>query len=95
MKTRYLNSRVYRKIMLQYLRCHDWGYELTITKVVVINRDGKVVVKIECYRPGLLIGKAGHFIDGLEKRFIEEIGKDVSIEVKECEIWSNLYPQIK
>ena len=91
-----IDSKMYRKHMSNYFRYNEWGYETSITYVKVFKQRSDVIIEIETHRPGLLIGKAGHFIDGLKEHLEEETWKfnviqNIKIKVKECKLWHNLY----
>jgi ribosomal protein S3 len=86
-----VKSKKYRKTLHQFFNYGDWGYETTITRIKVFKQKSKTTVQIETYRPGLLIGKGGVFINGLEKHLSEKISEDIKISLLECKLWDKLY----
>jgi ribosomal protein S3 len=86
-----IESKKYRRAISQYFYWKEWGYETTITQIKVYRKAGKITILIETHRPGLLIGKAGHFIDSLKEHLCEELKEDISISLKECKLWHNLH----
>lgn len=86
-----LDTRKYRREMYAYFRLTEWGYETTITKVNIYQTMNNIVVEVETHRPGILIGKAGHYIDKLTEYLQEEIDPTIKIHIKECELWHKLY----
>lgn len=82
----------YRRLMLQFFDIKEWGAKNTITRIEATKlKSGMVTVEIETHQPGLLIGKGGSFIDGLEKFLRDETGEDIKILIKECKMWYKLY----
>lgn len=69
-----VDNQLYRRLMNLYFRMNKWNYATTITSVKTFRQKDKLIIKIETHRPGLLIGKAGKFIDGL-RDFISNIKK--------------------
>jgi len=86
-----INSKLYRKHIYNYFRRNEWGYEMSITYVKTFKHGDKIIVEIETHRPGLLIGKAGHFIDGLNEYLEEQTKQNIKINLKESKLWYNLY----
>lgn len=88
---REIDSKIYRKHIYQYFRLNEWGYETSITYVKTFKQGDEIIIEIETHRPGLLIGKAGRFIDGLTGYLEEETKQNIKIDLKECKLWHNLY----
>jgi len=87
-----VNDVKYRREIYQYFRWKEWGYETTITSVRVFKDEKQTTIEIETHRPGILIGKAGHFINGLEEHLAEEFKEEnIKIDLRECKMWYNLY----
>lgn len=86
-----VESKPYRKIIYQYFRWKDWNYETTITYVKTFKKGDTTIIEIETHRPGLLIGKAGVFIDGLQQELWERTKENIKIDLKECKLWHNLF----
>lgn len=86
-----VESKKYRKTISQYFYLKEWGYETTITQIKTFKKKDKTIVQIETHRPGLLIGKAGVFIDGLKQHLIEELKENIEIDLRECKMWHKLY----
>ena len=91
-----IDSKIYRKHIYHYFRRNEWGYETSITNVKTFKHKNNIIIEIETHRPGLLIGKAGDFIDGLmeyleEETWIFNVKQNITIQVKECKLWNNLY----
>lgn len=85
----------YRRLMLQFFDIREWGAKNTITRIEATKlKSGKINVEIETHQPGILIGKGGNFIDGLEKFLRDESGEDIKILIKECKMWHKLYEPI-
>lgn len=85
------NTQPYRRLMYQFFRNHDWGYHTAICSVKVEKVLNKTTLVIETHLPGILIGKAGWFIDSLEKHINEGMGKEIHIRIEESKLWRNLY----
>lgn len=86
-----IDSKKYRRVIHQYFYWKEWGYETSITQIKAFKKKNKVTVMIETHRPGLLIGKAGVFIDGLKKHLNKELNENIDIDLKECKLWHRLY----
>ncbi|MEK6829097.1 MAG: KH domain-containing protein [Nanoarchaeota archaeon] len=86
-----VDNQLARRVMYRHFYATEWGYETSITQVKVFREKGKLIVMIETHRPGLLIGKAGHYIDSLKKELEEEFKEEIKIDLKECKLWHNLY----
>lgn len=86
-----IDSQLYRRLMYQYFRMNLWNYETTITSVKVFKEKDKLTIEIESHRPGLLIGKAGRFIVGLQTFIEEETKENIHFSIKECKLWCRLY----
>ena len=87
-----IDSKSYRREINAYFSYHDWGYGTSITDITVSKSKNKTIVKITTHWPGLLIGKAGVFINGLSDWLTEAFKKEtIKIEIKECELWMDLY----
>lgn len=86
------DSKIYRKYMYQYFRYKDWAYETSITQVKVFKHKNNTIIQIETHRPGVLIGKAGVFIDGL-RNYLQEKCNDQTIKISliECNLWNKIY----
>lgn len=81
-----------RRAMDSYFYHHEWKYETTITKIETFETKKGLEILIETHRPGILIGKAGSFIDGLKKWIQDDIKReDIFINLKECKMWHQLY----
>lgn len=86
-----IDNKLYRKEIYRYFRWKQWKYKTSITYVKAFKNNNKIIIEIELHRPGLLIGKAGCFINGLEKYLINETKQNIKINIKECNIWNDLY----
>lgn len=81
-----------RRILRYYFHECDWPYQTTITKVETFKTSKGLLIEIETHRPGLLIGKGGEFIDGLEKYLKKALHRtDITINLIESKLWYNLY----
>jgi len=83
-------NRLVRKLMHQYFVRKEWGYETSITYVKTSRERDGLTVEAETHKPGLLIGKSGHFIDGLTAHLKENLKENVKINIKECKMWQDL-----
>jgi len=86
-----IGSQLYRRLMYQYFRLNYWNYTTQITQVKTFRQNNQVIVEIESHRPGLLIGKGGRFMDGLQKFIEEETNENIKLRIKECKLWIGLY----
>jgi len=85
-------TQLFRRKLHQFFRFNDWQYETTITDVKILeNNADAVTIEITTHRPGILIGKAGHFIDSLIEYLNEDSEKEIKISIKECQLWNKLY----
>lgn len=90
--TRYeVSTKPARNVMRRFFQKHEWPHAFTITNIQVFYKGKNTLeVQVETHRPGLLIGKGGHFINKLTKVLQEELGYDVNVNLKECKLWSNI-----
>lgn len=87
-----VDSKLVRRSMKGYFYYHDWNYETLITKVETFETKKGLEILIETHRPGLLIGKAGRFIDGMTEQLKKDLKRtNIKINLQECKLWMNLY----
>lgn len=87
-----IDTKPYRKTILQFFHFTDWNYERSISKVEVDKYAGdKTVVSITTHMPGMLIGRAGVYIKELEEFLISELKADIKIKIIEEKMWHNIY----
>lgn len=86
-----VDSKKYRKQMYLYFRHHRWQRYDTITSVKVFKKNTKTYIEIESYQPGILIGKAGQFINGLKKWLSDEFNEDIVTKIEETNIWKDIF----
>lgn len=86
-----IKTKKYRKAIHQYFYWKEWNYETSITQIKAFKKGNNITVMIETHRPGILIGKAGVFIDGLKQHLNEELNENIEIDLKECKLWHRLY----
>jgi len=70
-----------------------YDVRITITDVKFYKNEKDYTVVITTYRPGLIIGEQGEYINRFEE-YINSSNKfdmPVKIELKECDMWFNLY----
>jgi len=92
LKKEIICNKEVRKHIRGYFYYHEWSYEHTITKIETFETSKGLVIVIESHRPGLLIGRAGSFIDGLNIWLTDKLNRtDIELDVKECKLWQNLY----
>lgn len=65
--------------------------KITDIKTRVIK--GTLEIQIVCFRPGLLIGKAGSNINRLKQKLIEHLNCPIKIIVKENNLWNYPHPK--
>ena len=85
------NKKIKRTIQMFYYNSqHDMTS--TITDVKFFQFKYNYEVEITTHRPGLMIGKAGRYIDEL-KEYINDGFFDMPVKIKleECKIWFKLY----
>ena len=86
-----VDNLLYRRLMDQYFRYHEWNYATSITYVKTFREKNELIIEIETHYPGILIGKGGRFIDGLKTYIEEEIKESIKLVLKECTLWRKLY----
>jgi ribosomal protein S3 len=87
-----VDNKLVRRSMDGYFYYHEWNYSTQITKIEVFETKKGLEILIETHNPGLLVGKAGHFIDGMAERLKEDLKRnDIKINLKECKLWMHLY----
>jgi ribosomal protein S3 len=87
-----VDNKLVRRSMIRYFSYHDWCYAETITKIETTESKKGLEILIETHRPGLLIGKAGVFIDGMVTHLMEDLNRDdIKINLQECKLWTRLY----
>jgi len=83
-----IDSKEVRRSISSYFHYWEWRYDTTITKIEVSETKKGLEILIETHRPGVLIGKAGSFIDGLKVWIKKDLEReDISINLKECKLW--------
>lgn len=79
---------------LKRLMCLYWeGAEISrasmeITDVKVDVSDQKIAISVELCRPGILIGRGGRNIDGLEEYLGAHLKRRVDIKIEESTLWA-------
>lgn len=87
-----VDSKNVRRVMIAYFHDTDSILWQSITKVECFENSKGLIIQIETHRPGLLIGKGGEFIDGIEKWIKIQLDRtDIKIDLRESKLWSNLY----
>jgi ribosomal protein S3 len=87
-----VKSKVIRRVMYHYFMYKNWNYVDTITQVkVYLTLRGHYLVKVTSHKPGVFIGKAGIFINGLEEHLTKELKRKTKIYIYECKLWHKLY----
>lgn len=86
-----IDNKPARRAMYTFFNMHDWGGTTTITDVKVFYTEKGLTVEITTHRPGILIGKAGHFINSLKEFLEKELGEKITIDLKNCKLWLGLY----
>jgi len=72
--------------------CHyeDIIYEnWDVTNIKVKTRRKFIVVTIYAQRPGLVIGRGGETINGIEQWLNDDMGKPVKVKIVETDIWKH------
>jgi len=86
-----IDSKKIRRSMKAFFIKEDWGYENTITKVEVFEKENELEVLIETHCPGILIGRMGRTIDALKEWLEKEEEKVIKINLQENLMWCDLY----
>ena len=87
-----VDSKKVRRSMYSYFYYHEWDYTLTLTNVEVFESKSGISVLIETHKPGVLIGKAGSFIEGLKEWLKHDLNRtDIEINIRESKLWLELY----
>ena len=90
-----INNKKYRRAIYGFLIYHEETESLcyAITNVTVYKYGicGEIAVKIETYRPGLLIGKGGQLINRLQAFIEQKTKQKIKMEISECKLWQRLY----
>ena len=61
--------------------------QMKIYEIVFEETPDQITLHIRLARPGLLIGKAGHIIDGIKTQLANDWKKKVWIDVQEWDLW--------
>ena len=88
------NKEIRKLIYDYYFIINEYTNILSYVTKVEVSKSKKrgLIILIESHRPGLLIGKGGKDINGFKEFLIKELKRnDVSIDLKECKLWHNLY----
>ena len=86
---RAITSKRVKRMILQHFENESINKSIMeITNVVVKNKKCCIFITITLERPGILIGKAGRTIDGLEKYLERIFEKPVKISIKESKLWT-------
>lgn len=84
-----ITPRRVKLMILQHFENEDINKNIMgITNVVVKNKKSRIFITITLERPGILIGKAGRTIDGLENYLVRIFEKPVKISIKESKLWT-------
>ncbi len=86
-----IDRKPFLRAMLGYFTYKEWGSEHSITNVECFETRDNYIIRITTHRPGLLIGKAGILIGGLEDWLNKYFEKPVKIDLKDCTLWLKLY----
>jgi ribosomal protein S3 len=63
----------------------------TITDINFLTDKENIYIQIKTHTPGLLIGKHGSFVKKLNYFLKSESNKDIKIDIKDSDIWKNIY----
>ena len=89
-----IDNLVFRKALREYPYNNEnatGSYLYNITNVDAFQKGNKVRVVIVTHSVGVLIGRKGKQIEELTSLMSQMTGKEVSIDLKESKIFSNLY----
>ncbi len=82
-------SKQVRRAMRGYLEGMDSHIiRFGVTKLAVQKNDGTIYVRITTERPGLIIGKAGTTINGLQDYLTDAFQCKIDIKLTESDIWN-------
>jgi len=84
-------SMLYRRHIYQYFRFNLQKVIDNITSIKTYWYFGKIIIKIEAHRPGILIGARGKTIKSLEEVLSRNLKKKVEIIPEECPVWLDLW----
>ena len=93
-----VDSRKVRQILSAYSYNAKYDHCANITKVELFQDEDKFRVMIETHRPGFIIGKGGETISEIKgwiARKLEIENENLVIDLKECNLFSNLYSEKK
>lgn len=78
----------YIQTMNSFFILSNWEHYRTIVDVKVARHKQVILINVITVRPGLLIGKAGRFIQALGKEISKKHGAEsTSIFIEEPKIW--------
>lgn len=87
-----IDPKEVKKIMYLFFMDEEWTYIQSITDVRVFEIDSQSLrIDITSFRPGILIGKGGSFIDKLKKDLSETLNKKIELSLTENKFWYNLW----
>lgn len=85
--TNEVDNTPYRKLLGNFFFLNKWKWKFTISNVTAYDSNKKVTLVIETTKPGLLVGKNGHFISRLKVYLEDKLDKEVELKIKENKIW--------
>ena len=94
-----IDSKPFRRILSIFYNNREHGYIVlsSITDIKVFDKGDFYSLQITTHKPGVLIGKGGHFIDEMRDfiNYKDEFDKPIKIDLQESKIWLRLYSSTK
>ncbi len=91
-----IDSRPFRREIYAFLTNYNQEFDNSninsIESIKTFENEFEYIIQIVTKRPGMLIGKAGHYIDSLKTYLQNEFpDKEITIDLKESVLWHRLY----
>ena len=82
-----VNREPYLRAIRLYFNDYTYNVLHTITDVEVSKTKKETTITITTHRPGLVIGRMGKTIDGLQKYISKQTGENIEILLIESRLW--------
>ena len=90
-----IDNTKYVRAILNFFNITEYSYKESITYIKAYETNGgnddSIELEIETHYPGILIGKAGRYINKLTDYLNTKFEEKIKINLKECTLWHIKY----